>query len=840
MKRNKPIVVSKQPSMFEPGEIDNLVEESNRTVLQLLEQEAVLPTTTEGPVSRTPDHDESTPVIEVSEVKETTLTQRTDALIRGLDLILEHHGAPQDIRRATWTQVHAYLGTLSYESVEVDCPQTTDVAALEKQWVKQVKYLLAYPLAQYLHNELPPPPSTGAFEPTGCLRRWMRERLRIFSRRNTHLWYSWYQAKRSCLPMSEHVVEATYLEHNASLRQSDPGCPHTINEIFEDPAFLHVLDIVREQARSTLRLNDFVRGRTSNSASFEATRKMGGQHAVLLAYASLEENMSMSGDLARMTYDPLKGVTTYRHRYGYDEWLSLIPKIHDYDLHNRPLRCVIQAVLEPMKVRVISKGESLPYYSMRPLQKVLHSTLRKMEPFRLIGRPFCPTDIMDLRKLSDPTDEWFSIDYSAATDGLSWDYSGRILRYIIQDLPNRVQQIALRVLGPHDLFYPSRGARSTILAHRKSIPGSIEVSKFGKSEYCGTQENGQLMGSILSFPILCLANLGVYLRTTQSHHENWTIKERLSHVLVNGDDMVYAAPPDLWQDHIHYGKRVGLKMSIGKAYHHSTYLNINSTSVHCNLQEDETPWQIPFLNTGLFFGQHKVLGGDEGDGSLTISSTASNKTIQLEENDQGEVELKVHPLFEYALAHYGVDPRNGLVTNLNATLKGSLPGRHCLLLRRFLQEHAAAVHVECLAPLWEGSNKLGTRNMFLPIALGGMGVDPPCNWRFKISKDDHDRMSYLMSKGVFDCARPLRGKEEIEVLENEPWTKPSVETPDFVMPRKKRRESSNWSMIFPTCFVALRRVLIDPYIYPLSYTISELSWTITELSWSITETCICH
>jgi hypothetical protein len=65
----------------------------------------------------------------------------------------------------------------------------------------------------------------------------------------------------------------------------------------------------------------------------------------------------------------------------------------------------------------------------------------------------------------------------------------------------------------------------------------------------GLMKRGQLMGSILSFPILCLANLGLYLRVTQESQRNWTDKQRLDAVLVNGDDMLYVASPDLFYKH---------------------------------------------------------------------------------------------------------------------------------------------------------------------------------------------------------------------------------------------------------------------------------------------------
>jgi len=59
-----------------------------------------------------------------------------------------------------------------------------------------------------------------------------------------------------------------------------------------------------------------------------------------------------------------------------------------------------------MKVRVISKGPAIPYYRAKELQKALHSALRGMPQFRLIGRWLCPTDLMDLDDSRSESDSW--------------------------------------------------------------------------------------------------------------------------------------------------------------------------------------------------------------------------------------------------------------------------------------------------------------------------------------------------------------------------------------------------------------------------------------------------
>lgn len=376
----------------------------------------------------------------------------------------------------------------------------------------------------------------------------------------------------------------------------------------------------------------------------------------------------------------------------------------------RPLKCTIYGILEPLKVRVISKGEALPYYGSKELQKRLHGILRKMPCFRLIGRPLSPTDLIDAVKNcvgGDPSlCEWFSVDYSSATDCLSARLSSHILNTLIEGLPDRLKEVWVRVLAPHWCEYPPVCFDNTEAREQHKagcrfcaagrcnlldmIPEEIEVQVEPVQ-----QKNGQLMGSPLSFPILCLANLALVLRVLIDDPR--TLKQKLSGVLINGDDALYVAPPALWDSHVSLGKQVGLEMTIGKAYHHPVMANANSTCFHMDLRKQvfsvaesgrrfldlsrsDTPVQIDFLNTGLFFGQNKVMGRtDDSVGAITNCSSV-----------------------------------------INQLLKGALPGKQCLLLARYLSAHKEEIARECMG-----------RNLFIPVQLGGMGAVAPAGWSWK-------------------------------------------------------------------------------------------------------------
>lgn len=712
--------------------------------------------------------------------KEPSLCERTDALLRGLSLILEHHDASERIQCELKLQVHKYLDSSDGEMV----------------WLNRCKYLLCYPLAKYLRNKLPKSPDMS-FKPSGPLRGWMKARLNAFNNKNTHLWYSWFQAKRATLPLSDKIVQSSYEKHLHTLTSPDPlndgsltayedeweieeedryffdpflaentlkDLPFYekeqrsfgekyVDQIFKDPVFRKVLGKVRESVTKDFykltKANDNfidVESFPKTSACFEKKRSEGGQIEELRELCDVNLTDLRGDELYSMEYCPKiftkKGLfsSVYEKRCtsGFKEWSHDINNLaREAAKDDFPLRCTIQAVLEPNKIRIISKGPALEYYSCKGLQKSMHSAIRKMPMFRLTGRPFFGSDVTDLLAKAKQDWLWCSIDYSAATDGLSNRYSMRILDNIIENLDDNLKRLARRVLGPHRLHYPDDK---------------------GEPRYRGTQTNGQLMGSILSFPILCLANFGVYLRSTRKIRQGWTYEETINHVLINGDDMLYAAPESVFLTNVKVGRAVGLEMSVGKAYYHHSYLNINSQSVICDLrrpQDLRTVRCIDFLNVGLFFGQHKVQGRVENDRNL-------------------------------AKAHDGVE--EGIVPNINTLLSGSLAGKECLILRKCLEINKETITRECSGKDLRG-NRIN-RNLFISEKLGGMGVHCPSGWKYKTTKSDlylaHGMVNQYPHLDT-DLAFPSKGYpiEDLSTIEPVPFDIRDTDRKDRSFPVKR-------------------------------------------------------
>lgn len=546
------------------------------------------------------------------------------------------------------------------------------------------------------------------------------------------------------------MVLATYVKHREAMNLEDPIDDDTLESVFD--GLLGVLEPIRVALTKSYGSDDDLdelvetSRAPSQSASYEKSRASGGQKGFLrdVAYSSsfmrastgtcfdrcdlsADPSVRIAPDLIRMQFFTkivINGqvhVNTVVEYYGYpclvEKWDESLQEAILSVNTGRPLKCEIYGILEPLKVRVISKGESVPYYGSKELQKRLHTILRGMDCFRLIGRPLCPTDLIDCDNHRVETGEgehkWFSVDYSSATDCLSASLSEKILSYLIQDLPRRMQEIWLRVLAPHRCEYPpvkmnSKADAREFKAAHPDLFGSDEDHNASSCETCMSgklgrvlcsleressekfvtlpptlQKNGQLMGSILSFPILCLANLGLYLEVIRDDPR--PLSEKLRGVLVNGDDMLYVAPDSLWDRHVSLGERVGLVMTPGKAYKHTVFANANSTCFHHDLKgAGKHPWQINFLNTGLLFGQNKVLQKDTG----------------LDEDEQSNA-----------------------VSVINQLLKGALPGKGKSLFKSYLNRHKDKITRECAG-----------RNLFIHTSLGGMGVIPPINWRWTFTE----------------------------------------------------------------------------------------------------------
>jgi hypothetical protein len=407
------------------------------------------------------------------------------------------------------------------------------------------------------------------------------------------------------------------------------------------------------------------------------------------------------------------------------------------------------AILEPLKIRIISKGNAVPYYLAKPFQKALHGIMRKMPVFRLIGQPLCPTMLVDIADAALSRELWCSIDYKSSTDGLSAKLSRLLMEAVTDGFQPEFQEVIQKTLRPHRCEYP--------LCRDKGGKKLDEIEPV-------VQQNGQLMGSITSFPILCLANLGLYVLTQRRLGREETLDELMASVLVNGDDMLYPGNLLSYNTQESIGKEIGLEFSVGKSYTHPRYANINSVSFDFDLRKfrsstdtspmkpgigrSSQPYQVTFLNGGLFFGQGKVMG------KVGIPGESANTRI--------------------------------LSSTINELLSGALPGRQVDILKQFISLHKRTLLHECRG-----------RNLFVPVSLGGMGQLAPLDFTVTYTAKQRQWASsiYETNEHVWLGGRPFIAPE-VPVSDNVmlgQWLAPA-KTEAVKLHRSTRKEFSDSRM----------------------------------------------
>jgi len=274
-------------------------------------------------------------------------------------------------------------------------------------------------------------------------------------------------------------------------------------------------------------------------------------------------------------------------------WASLYRDIFKRALVERPEVSPV-GLSEPLKVRVISKGPPLTYTVLKPLQRLLWAQLKKHQVFALIGRYVLPEDIDNCIGKLKEDEIAVSGDYVASTDNLhSWT-SEAICEEIMNCFNSNVSSEELAL-------YPKNFFRDLRLLILKALTGHV----FKHKGELHDQVEGQLMGSIISFPFLCIANAALCRYAMEvSNSENYSLvrKSNLAPLLVNGDDCLFKGLKSrirsVWET---VTANAGLQSSVGKTYFSRDFCTINST-----IFSFKSSWvERKYINLGLLHGQKR-------------------------------------------------------------------------------------------------------------------------------------------------------------------------------------------------------------------------------------------
>jgi hypothetical protein len=177
---------------------------------------------------------------------------------------------------------------------------------------------------------------------------------------------------------------------------------------------------------------------------------------------------------------------------------------------------------EALKVRVISKGPGYVYYRLKPFQKAYHRILRSHPVFRFIGEPVSDKAIGESFGRAKDGDWFISGDYKDATNNLNPVFSDYTLRELLRCSDVKEGSDLSK------LFYTS------MTQHFIQDPDSPRDKPVS-----AMQRNGQLMGAILSFPVLCIVNAATLLASYRILHNRRIPFSHLKNCLrINGDDFV--------------------------------------------------------------------------------------------------------------------------------------------------------------------------------------------------------------------------------------------------------------------------------------------------------------
>jgi len=534
----------------------------------------------------------------------------------------------------------------------------------EMTYWARAKNIVCFFKALYLGNPLP---DVTGYAFVGHWKRWAKSRMH-FTRKNTSLWSSTFKLKNAALRLSPEAAFRTMLKH--SISTSAEG---STQESKVDQTVRSIMPLLEKAAESIA--NDYYSGKwsdptaASNKACYESSRLNFGQIGhfmervfgpgcpmvvpeigfsglgpVVRADAPLPSELTGAYDYdayeRRLRYVEREEDPSVRTRDFYSEividgtryvncWATTyyFPNTEKYWMNEiviDALKCLdrdqalakVAAVLEPFKVRIITKGEAALQYLSTGFQQSAFNFNKTVPCFRLVGKAPTTADVSSLtetlaeRNLEDPL--WGSSDFSGASDGTMAIFRDRLLDCLVMHLPLHVRSLLAGCNGEHLVEYPKMefdyrldGLDDYLVKIKQMDTGEIFI--YGVPPI--VQKLGTLMGEKTSFIVLCYEVLAAHISSQRRCGDKRSLWRLLEEVLVNGDDRLCVTTrereAEFWGFCESY---LGFKESKGKSYLHKVYANINSQSYHCDLSilGKKLAHKIPVRASGLEWGQNKL------------------------------------------------------------------------------------------------------------------------------------------------------------------------------------------------------------------------------------------
>jgi len=352
-----------------------------------------------------------------------------------------------------------------------------------------------------------------------------------------------------------------------------------------------------------------------------------GELTELYGKAGKEDQLRIDSDFENVTVKDTIGVHFDGEKLCEFWKEEIYPTLIEEALREEPKTIVI-GLPEPLKVRCITAGPPLTYTALKPIQEWLWSVLKEESVFQLIGTPVTEEIVLNQLGRLGFDEDFISGDYKASTDNLhSW-----VSECLLDAL---MECISETMIGLNDLDDPLRKwlpmlnclMKRALTGHSILNPKYNEIYRKGMDEIpedgFKPQKEGQLMGSIISFPFLCLANAALCRFAMEiSDQKNYKVVDRYiegyetARLLINGDDCVFPGKNGIfpiWKQVAAFG---GLESSIGKTFCSKRFMTINSCQY--SYSELTSSWEdfggcindytyktISYVNMGLVYCQKK-------------------------------------------------------------------------------------------------------------------------------------------------------------------------------------------------------------------------------------------
>lgn len=487
-----------------------------------------------------------------------------------LDSLFPRKGATEEVTNASyWLRAFMMVERIRYLYSSLGClkqPSLTQYAKYIIYWYILYKNKLAEKVAKFqsvsAFNELQ---NVEPLEDINLPFGWRRGRLgfgvfreyerylfRHFSsfgrRKRFRLSQCYLYFKKGCPPVTPDFIGETLVKHQKTL---------TSNRKIKVPIDCLNKGVLREVLKERCRaicsevLKDY-KGPDklwdpSLNATFSNPRSEGGQFGDLTCIKRCGFLCNFSGEYECRCGDYgfyFNGKTVVKVPGQNCLKLDLVPIRRELmSMRARPV-----ALTEPLKVRTITCEMPNVTWLFKGLQMSLWKCLKEHPTFALVGRPVSASDIF----IGDG--DYLSVDYSAATDNFTCEFT-KIVTKCLSEVIGLPYKIVLATLNNHILDYSSCDG----------LPEEMRVEV--------RQSTGQLMGSILSFIVLCLGNATICSLAIKEN-EFKTLRELP--LLINGDDGLMLSDDRVYSLWKSWSNCVGLDPSIGKVYKSPNFAVINS------------------------------------------------------------------------------------------------------------------------------------------------------------------------------------------------------------------------------------------------------------------------